>query len=328
VPFFYGDYFSTSIKMLIFAPMKLSVIIPVYRVEKSLGACVGSVLAQEVDDMEGILVDDGSPDGSGTICDEMSATDLRIQTIHQKNGGLSAARNTGIRKSAGDVITFVDSDDLLAPSTYKPLLEKMEEHPEYDILEFPITSHHGKPNEQTLSLEETIYTDMADYWLRGKAYKHSYACNKLFRRKLFCNLSFPEGRVFEDIATLPALLKEAHMVATTATGRYLYSDNPEGITVNADRRALEQLLKAHVDVLDNHPLLLRGEGLTEYFVHVMNIQIDVCRLGGQVFLNDRGARLNPFRTSSFSNMLKVALVKLIGIEKTCQLHKKFKNNPS
>lgn len=314
--------------MINFAPMKLSVIIPVYRVEKSLRACVDSVLRQEVEDMEVILVDDGSPDKCGMICDEMSMSDRRIKTIHRKNGGLSAARNTGLEVADGDVVSFVDSDDLLAPATYQPLMRVMEEHPEYDLLEFPITCHHGKADEHTLSFEDKAYIDMSDFWLRGQAYKHSYACNKLFRRKLFQDVRFPEGRVFEDMWTLPSLLDKASVVATTDKGRYLYNDNPDGITINADREALEHLLMAHIDVLGHHSQLLRGKGITEYFVHVMNIQIDVGSLGGPILLSFNTKSLSPFHTSPLSNMLKIALVKTIGIEKTCQLHKKIINNRS
>ena len=96
--------------------MKLSVIIPVYRVEDTLDRCVESVLAQDCHDMELILVDDGSPDSCGQRCDEWAQKDRRIKAIHQPNGGLSKARNAGIGQATGDYITFVDSDDLR--STY------------------------------------------------------------------------------------------------------------------------------------------------------------------------------------------------------------------
>lgn len=91
--------------------MKLSVIIPVYQVERSLRRCVESVCNQNVDEMEIILVDDGSEDESGRICDEISTSDKRIKTIHQKNRGLSAARNAGLKVADGEYVTFVDSDD-------------------------------------------------------------------------------------------------------------------------------------------------------------------------------------------------------------------------
>ena len=106
--------------------MKLSVVIPVYRVESTLDRCVESVLRQHVDDMEVILVDDGSPDRCPQLCDEWARRDSRIRVVHKPNGGLSDARNAGIDIATGDYIAFVDSDDWIADDTYAPLLERMD----------------------------------------------------------------------------------------------------------------------------------------------------------------------------------------------------------
>ena len=132
--------------------MKLTVIIPVYRVEQTLNRCVESVLRQGIDDMEVILVDDGSPDRCPQMCDEWAKKDCRIRVIHQENGGLSDARNAGINVAKGEYITFVDSDDDVIPDTYRLLLQKLAEHPEYDIIEYPVI---GK-----FPLSEKVYYDM------------------------------------------------------------------------------------------------------------------------------------------------------------------------
>ena len=166
--------------------MKLSVIIPVYRVEDSLDRCVESVLSQHVDDLEVILVDDGSPDKCPSMCDSWAEKDARIRVIHKQNGGLSDARNAGIEVAQGEHITFVDSDDYLAADTLAPLLLMMEDA---DIVEYSIRNR--------LSLPDNTYTDMNQYWLTGQAYLHTYACNKIYRSRLFETVRFPKGKVFD-----------------------------------------------------------------------------------------------------------------------------------
>ena len=94
---------------------EISIVVPVYRVEAYLRPCVDSLLAQTFSDIEIILVDDGSPDSCGSICDEYAAKDRRVRVLHQKNSGLSRARNAGVRQAAGRYICFVDSDDLVCP---------------------------------------------------------------------------------------------------------------------------------------------------------------------------------------------------------------------
>ena len=102
---------------------KISIIVPVYKVEQFLPQCIDSILAQSFADFELILVDDGSPDNCPAICDEYAARDSRISVTHQKNGGLSSARNAGIAKSSCEYLCFIDSDDLLSPEYCKMLLE-------------------------------------------------------------------------------------------------------------------------------------------------------------------------------------------------------------
>ena len=148
--------------------MKLSVIIPVYRVEHTLERCIESVLRQRVDGMEVILVDDGSPDSCPRLCDEWSLRDSRIKVIHKSNGGLSDARNAGIELASGSYITFVDSDDFIAPDTYEPLLSIIGDA---DILEYSVA--------EWLALPDRTFTDTNRYWLETQAYLHTYAWNKI-----------------------------------------------------------------------------------------------------------------------------------------------------
>ena len=153
--------------------MKLSVVIPVFRVENTLRRCVESVLTQSYTDLQVILVDDGSPDSCPILCDRLAASDARIQVIHQENRGLSDARNSGIQMADGEYITFIDSDDYLSPDTYKPLMETLLRNPVIDMIEYPVVEHEGKGTEtKLLTFTPEVFTDMHRYWLEAKAYTH------------------------------------------------------------------------------------------------------------------------------------------------------------
>ena len=129
--------------------MKLSIVIPVYRVERTLDRCVESVISQSFRDIQVILVDDGSPDDCPQMCDEWAERDPRIEVIHKRNGGLSDARNYGIYQATGEYITFVDSDDNLSyDHTLAQLMDLLDQHPEYDILEYPVIEHEGHLTKQ------------------------------------------------------------------------------------------------------------------------------------------------------------------------------------
>ena len=134
------------------AVMTLSVIIPVYGVEHTLNRCVESVVRQTFDDWEIILVDDGSPDDSPRLCDEWAARDSRIHVIHQKNGGLSSARNAGIDAAQGRYVTFLDSDDYLDTDTYRHVIPLMDQA---DIVEFPFYRFFGSQRQCLVSFSPT-----------------------------------------------------------------------------------------------------------------------------------------------------------------------------
>ena len=300
--------------------MKLSIVIPVYRVEQTLARCVDSVLGQSFDDYEIILVDDGSPDQSGRICDDYALRDSRIRVVHKSNGGLSSARNTGIDISRGDYITFIDSDDFIGDNTLAILMSRLNAHPDYDILEYPVCWHHGAPDQVVRKFGAHEYDDMRSYWLDGKAYTHTYACNKIYVRRLFDSVRYPHSRLFEDALTLPHLLEHARLVATTEEGMYYYTENPAGITSNPGDNGLSDLLDAHVQQL--HALGLT-EQLTEYYCHVLNIQLDVYRntrkppVLPQPELSSQAIRSLPVNRKT---KIKLRMLKLLGIKNLCKLH--------
>ena len=280
--------------------MKLTVVIPVYRVEVTLDRCVESVLTQDVDDMEVILVDDGSPDSCPKMCDEWAQRDARIRVIHKENGGLSDARNAGIDVARGDYITFVDSDDWLEAGTYEAVLKLMADN---DIVEFPVA--------RRLSLSDHSYDNMDDYWQREQAYTHTFAWNKIYRRSLFDDVRYPKGKVFEDVYTLPLLLRKAKRISTTSKGCYHYEWNPSGITATADGKKLAMLLDAH---------LTSGMPMDDsYYMYLVNIQMDVReQTGSSLVLPKRKVNASSLKERQ---KLKAILLNLLGINTLCRISK-------
>lgn len=262
----------------------LSVIIPVYNTAKTLDACVESVLQQQIDEMQLLLVDDASPDEAPARCDAWAARHpQRIRVIHQpKNGGLSAARNAALdvvlREGKTDIITFVDSDDRLAPNTYAPLLHLMAQHPDVDMLEYAYQEvpYINKGVNGGNNKAPTLYADAQRYWLQEQVYTHSYAWNKLYRTALWRDVRFPVRRTFEDMHTLPRLLDGCRQVLVTQHGTYLYSYNPKGITANASAADWASLLEASLVAWHKY-----GRLSDLYYMHVLNIQLQYCKLSGK-----------------------------------------------
>lgn len=173
--------------------MKISVIIPVYNVEPFLPACLDSVLAQSHRDMEIILVNDGSADDSGAICDRYAALDDRIRVLHKENGGVSSARNRGLELATGELISFIDSDDTLDPDMYERLVHYMQVHGA-DI------SHCGYKHlvrdevrliNDTRQVRPQTREEALECLISGRLFSGSLWC-KLFRRELLDGLSFRE----------------------------------------------------------------------------------------------------------------------------------------
>lgn len=243
--------------------------------------------------MEIILVDDGSQDGSSAIAQKMAAENPIFTYIRQENAGLSAARNTGIRHSKGEYITFVDSDDFLLEDAYSPLLQLLDERKDCDILEFSLVKNHLGEETECL-LADATYTDARSYWLKGQAYAHTYAWNKLFRRDLLFPESggerlFREGIVFEDAEFLGRLLQSNPCVVTTSLMGYSYQWNPQGITSTADGQKLASLLDTNIRVArqlglafmqqkTKRPFVNREEAL--FYQYLLNMQISVCQQTG------------------------------------------------
>lgn len=171
---------------------KLSVIVPVYNVEPFLAECIDSVLNQSLADLELILIDDGSPDGCGAICDSYAAKDSRVRVIHQKNSGVSAARNAGMEIASGDYFGFVDPDDYVASAAYEQLILAMErEQAQIGVTGFTFCTEEG-----TILGDSRVPAGVYDqaalissiYGMPNRL--HGSMCNKVFAKSVIDGLKF------------------------------------------------------------------------------------------------------------------------------------------
>lgn len=295
--------------------MKLSVIIPIYQAEATLERCIRSITGQTFSRLEIILVIDGATDKSAEICHYWEKHDGRIAIIEKTNGGLSDARNAGLSIATGDYVTFVDADDEVERSTYAQLCDILTAHPEYDILEYPFLRHYGSTGESLYPLGNAAFTELwSGYWAGCKAYEHTYACNKLFRRDLLTDVRFEYGRKFEDVYFLTQVLNRASTVATTDKGCYFYYDTPTGITMSASGLDLRDLLEAHCKTLE----ALTTEEYDEYYSHVLNIQLDVFHHCGEIMLRRR--RTNIHNINGLANKAKCLILNTLGMHTLCKIH--------
>lgn len=292
----------------------LSVVIPIYNVERTLARCVESVLGQHVEGMELILVDDGSTDRSVLVANRYQNRP-HVTLIHKANGGLSDARNEGLYYAKGRYVTFVDSDDYLLPDTYAPLMAMLEAHPEYDILEYSFV-RETLCGWKTIKLPEREYTHIGDYWLGCRGYEHTYAWNKIYRRSLFDGTPWAKGLLFEDVYAMGGLLPKVHTLRTTSRGTYRYTYNPSGITVKADARGWRDLLQGHLRMLHNYDF--RGHAdFARYYAALLNIQLATFELSGDE--RDIVLPCLPYR-----HTWKLCALHLLGMRRLCLLHRQAK----
>lgn len=210
----------------------ISVIVPVYKVENYIHRCVDSILRQTFTDFELILVDDGSPDCCGGICEEYAKKDARIIVIHQSNQGLSAARNTGIdwvfANSGSKWFCFVDSDDWVHKQYLEFLYKAASDNKvELSSCEYLRVKEHVNDNKTHYS--EVLMTPK-EYYLHYQNGNEIVAWGKLYKRELFNNVRYPVGRIHEDGFVTPRLLFSVNRIAVVEEQLYYYFQNAKGIT--------------------------------------------------------------------------------------------------
>lgn len=211
----------------------ISVIIPVYKVEKYLEKCIESIIKQTYTNLQIILVDDGSPDNCGKICDEYAKKDSRIEVIHKINGGLSDARNVGINRANGRYIGFVDSDDYIKEDMYEKLINLIKEYNAdvsicnlYDVID-------GKEyvRNKDNGIHEYSRIDILKEILLDKNIQ-SYAWNKLYKKELFDEIKYPIGKKYEDIGTTFYLFEKCNKIVVTSEPEYYYLKRSDSLVNN------------------------------------------------------------------------------------------------
>lgn len=227
---------------------KVSVIIPIYQVERYIRQCVNSVINQSYKNIEVILVDDGSRDGSSLICDEYAANDNRVKVIHQENAGLSEARNRGIREATGDYIVFLDGDDFWDDENAIGRLIDRIQNTKAEVLNFSYKKYMEDTNEKIpyfKDVPEMLLTyksknEQLRYLTQNNLYIAS-ACNKLIKRTLFDeSLKFRSGVYSEDIEWCAKLLQKADSQDFVCENFYCYRQRQDSIrhTIN-DKKCMD-----------------------------------------------------------------------------------------
>ena len=238
--------------------LKLSVIVPIYNVEQYLSKCLESLIDQDLsrEEYEIILVDDGSPDHCGEICEEYAVQYPNVKVIHRENGGLSAARNSGVAEAQGRFVQFVDADDYLEPNVLKKLVDKMERD-HLDVLRF----NYQNVNERYEVFEPNKvckpFVDYRDEVCDGLAFLTErlgyacYACQFMIRRELLEDCAFKEGVYYEDTEWTPRLLLKANRVTSTEMMVYNYLMRTGSITQSVDEKKKRKVLEDQLGLIDS-----------------------------------------------------------------------------
>ncbi len=215
----------------------VSVIVPVYNVEEYIDACIYSIVIQSYHNLEILVVDDGSTDSCGIRCDSWAKRDSRVKVIHQKNQGLSGARNAAINMCEGEWITFIDSDDFVQRDYIKTLLE-LAEHYKVKISQCSYTEVEYQKVEEENTEEGVL--DSARFLLSSKY--RTMAWGKIYKKEVFETVRFPYGKIHEDMALTYRLVYEAGRIAYTTKKLYFYRTSRSGSIISSGRFYREKLI--------------------------------------------------------------------------------------
>lgn len=244
----------------------VSVIVPVYKVEQYLNRCISSIIKQSFTNLEIILVDDGSPDMCPKLCDEWALQDPRIKVVHKDNGGLSDARNAGLKKASGNYICFVDSDDYVSTEFVETL---------YKLICLYNTDMSAVSFQEVFSIEwenaarsrrgSTAFEgeDALRELFSNDTYAN-YAWNKMYKRELFDNIKFPVGRKMEDLGTTYRLLMKAKKIAFSKEQLYYYFQREDSILHSVDlifyKDKFELSLNRYREIDQEYPGMVENNG--------------------------------------------------------------------
>mgnify|MGYP000195971416 CR=1 FL=1 len=245
----------------------LSVIVPVYNVEKYLPKCLDSILGQTFRDFELIIVNDGSPDNSSDIIDAYSQKDSRIRIVNKENGGLSSARNRGVREASGKYLAFIDSDDWIDKEMFQCMLQKGEEV-NADIIFCDVRGEYEDGTVKVIYQQATNFPEVIDVAEHPRLFLEveCFSCNKIIARRLFIdfNIEFPEGLLYEDVGTFPRLFFMANRLVRVPKQFYHYTVREGAITQMFSLKGLDYLKV--VKVVED---FLRSKGLWNQYEAIM-----------------------------------------------------------
>ena len=251
----------------------VSIVVPIYRVEKYLSRCICSVLKQIYENIEIILVDDGSTDGSAKLCDEIACTDGRVRVIHKSNGGLSDARNAGLDIAEGNYIAFVDSDDVALPGMFAVLWSRARRD-HLDVSVGNVMLHDEQSGEERPMAPLSSFCDDGEVctWKDCpqliKAMFNVAAWNKLYRRELFDKRRFKKGIKFEDVPMWTDILFSGARLGCVGELVYQYNINRQGsIVTSRDYRGYPAVWMCQRDALRSRGLFL-GRLANNFVAHL------------------------------------------------------------
>lgn len=228
---------------------KISIIVPVYNSEKTLAKCIDSILNQTFQDFELILINDNSSDNSLKICEEYTKKDLRVKVInHEKNLGVSAARNSGLDIAIGEYIGFVDSDDYIEQKMYEILYKNITSDDNIDISVCNINNFDNK-KENKINKKVILNSKICMKYLFSGKLLSLYIFNKLYKKKLFDNIRFPVGKIFEDTIITPQIFHCADKIVYNTQKLYNYVKNTESITHNINKSKYKNIIDSGKFVL-------------------------------------------------------------------------------
>ena len=262
----------------------ISIVVPVYKVEEYLSRCIDSILEQTFQNFELILVDDGSPDLCGEICEKYAEKDKRVIVLHRENGGLSAARNTGVdwifSNSSSKYVTFVDSDDWIHPQFLEILLHAiLNYNAGVSVCRFERVNEYRTCNMHLLNSCPKVEVMCAEDFLCNHEWDFNYSCGKLYRREYFEKIRYPQGRKYEDTFTTYKILFAASSVAYVEEALYYYFYNPKGISHsswNPSELDIMEGMKKQIKFYKEHDYQKALE--KEKYLYVNHHAYQICRI--------------------------------------------------
>lgn len=299
----------------------VSVIVPVFNTEKYVSQCLDSIVNQSYPNMEVIIVDDGSTDDSASIYSQYAFKNSAVSVVQKKNGGLSSARNAGLSAAHGDYITFIDSDDYyLSVDAVSKLVEILLH---YDV-DISCCNYTSDSNNEEINSSEIITVYDRETAISKLLDDHGircFSCNKLFKRDIFADISFPEGKYFEDISTMYRIMAKVKNIAFYDRKLYFYRKRLNSITVSSFSEKNYDMLEAIKMILndakENHPKAYERlkVGYSYYYLVFINkafaSNVSVKKNAGELQIHINANRKDILRSDSL-RMLRKFMVLFFG----------------